>query len=106
MMMVGCDDIISIHRRAVITGAAEAFSIHETVVAMMAMQSRRASVAAAAGNFSIFASTFDALVGVLVQRCKVLPELLVGHGHGITFSNGGKSMGEILQRLRMKLVLM
>ena len=58
------------------------------------------------GDLTILAAALDALVGILVERGEVLPELLVGGGDRVTLPHRGELQGEVLQRLRVKLVLM
>jgi hypothetical protein len=106
-MMMGMDHLISIHGRAIIAGTAEAsFSIHGTIDVVMAVDSEPSAGRAAVGDFSIFASAFDALVGVFVECCKILPEFFVCNGDGVAFPDGGEAVGEILEGLSVEFVLM
>jgi hypothetical protein len=46
------------------------------------------------GDSPVFAAAFDAFVRVLVQRGKVLPELLLVLRNGVSFTDGGKFVSE------------
>lgn len=53
----------------------------------------------------VLAATFDALVGILVKRRKVLPELLVFMGDPVTWGDVGELLCEVSEGCGVKLVL-
>lgn len=57
------------------------------------------------GYPSIFAAALDALVGVLVESRKVLPEFLVVSGDGVAFAHGGELESQIAEGLCVELIL-
>ena len=67
---------------------------------------RLESAVAAGRNLAILATALDALVRVLVQRAKVLPQLPVGLADGVALADVGKLLRQPLERLRVELILM
>ena len=67
---------------------------------------RLESAVAAGRNLAVLAAALDALVRVLVQRAKVLPQLPVGRADGVALADVGELLRQPLERLRVELVLM
>lgn len=44
---------------------------------------------------SILSPAFDSFVAVLIQRCKVLPQVFVHGGHRVTFAHRGEPLREV-----------
>ena len=53
----------------------------------------------------VLAAALDALVAVLVQSGKVLPELAVVRGHGLVLGHLRELQGEVFERRGVELVL-
>ncbi len=58
------------------------------------------------GDPSILPTSFNAFVAMLVQRCKIFPQLLVCRRYSVSFLHRRKSEVQVAERGRMEPVLM
>ncbi len=62
--------------------------------------------AAGAGDLPVLATPLDAFVGVLVQRCKILPQFLVGGADGVSLADARKLLRQSLEGAGVEFILM